>query len=156
MNSPHFQTFFPHDVIWYENPLGQFGSAVLYLPPPSSVCPPRSPLAGRAVGEPEKTETALALCSTAWQQVKHHCVISIVLLLKPKHGTTPGTRKENNTVQAETNIHSLFHTVHIMLRSHSFLYVLIHEHHALLFDVYTHISFSRLMGHPCKLSIELI
>lgn len=72
---------------------------------PSQLCvpPPCGPLAGRAVGEPEKTETALALCSTAWQQVKHHCVISIVLLLKPKHGTTPGTRKENNTVQAETN-----------------------------------------------------
>lgn len=136
--------------------LASLGQLSCICPLPALCAPPCSPLAGRAVGEPEKTETALALCSTAWQQVKHHCVISIVLLLKPKHGTTPGTRKENNTVQAETNIHSLFHTVHIMLRSHSFLYVLIHEHHALLFDVYTHISFSRLMGHPCKLSIELI
>lgn len=87
------------------------------------------------------------------------CYQHCFFLLKPKYGTTPDTGKENNSVQAETNAIStapLFCTIHIMLRSHSFLYILTHYHHILLLDVYTHTSFSWFMGYPCKLSIEFM
>ncbi|KAK4829726.1 hypothetical protein QYF61_006187 [Mycteria americana] len=36
------------------------------------------------------------------QQLKHQCVINIILILNPKHSTTPATRKKINSIPAET------------------------------------------------------
>jgi len=40
---------------------------------------------------------ALALYSTAQQQLKHWCIINIAFLLQPKHSIIPGTMKEKST-----------------------------------------------------------
>ena len=69
-----------------EYPSGQRSSAVLVLPPPSSFCPRSCPHWQDSTRN-WKTETFLALCSTAQQQLKHCCVIKIVFLTKPKHST---------------------------------------------------------------------
>ena len=46
---------------------------------------------------------ALALYSTAQQQLKHCCVINIVFLPKPKHGNKQDTMKaKEDSVPAET------------------------------------------------------
>lgn len=34
--------------------------------------------------------------STAQQHTKHHCAINSILILHPKHGTVPSTKKKNN------------------------------------------------------------
>ena len=76
-------------------PLGHFRSAVLVLSPPSSLCP-LSPHHWQGSMRSWETERSLALCSTAQQQLKHWCVISIGFLLKPKHSIIPDTMKGKN------------------------------------------------------------
>jgi len=34
--------------------------------------------------------------------IKHQCVINIILILDPKHSTTPATRKKINSIPTET------------------------------------------------------
>lgn len=67
-------------------PFGQFESAVLVLPSPTS-CTPSAPLIGRTVW---KAETCLALRSIGQQQLRHQCVISVILIpnLKQNYSQT--------------------------------------------------------------------
>ena len=44
----------------------------------------------------------LTSTSTAQQQPKHRCVISIVFILSPKHSTRPAAVKEINSIPAKT------------------------------------------------------
>jgi len=76
-------------------PLGRCGSAVPAVSPPSFLCPP-SLLVGRPAREAEQS-------LTAHQQLRHQCVINILLILNPNHSTTPATRKKINSVPAETS-----------------------------------------------------
>ncbi|NXW03613.1 MIPO1 protein, partial [Fregetta grallaria] len=39
------------------------------------------------------------------QQLKHQCVINIILILNPKHSTKPNTRKKINSIPAENRTH---------------------------------------------------
>lgn len=55
---------------------------------PSSCCTPSLP-AGRA---PQEAEKSLAPCKHCSAQIKHRCVISIILTLYPKYDTIPATR----------------------------------------------------------------
>lgn len=40
--------------------------------------------------------------STALQQLKHPCVVSIILILNPDHSTIPAIRKKINPIPANT------------------------------------------------------
>jgi len=73
-----------------EYPLGQLGSAVPAVSPPSFCCSP-SLLAAGVVWEAEEA-------LTVQQQQKHHRVITLNL----KHSTIPATRKKINSNPAET------------------------------------------------------
>lgn len=79
-----------------EYPSGQFGSVVPDLFPPSSFCPPRPSLAGQY----GKLKCPWLCVSSAQQQLKHQCAISIALIQNPEHSTTPGARKKINFIPA--------------------------------------------------------
>jgi len=95
--SPLLFKLFLHGAIWYGTPFDQFGSAVLVLSSPSSLCPQSPHWQGSA--RSWDTEISFALCSTAQQQLKHQCAINIVFLLKPKLSIIPDTMKKIDSVQ---------------------------------------------------------
>lgn len=70
---------------------GQLGSAVLAVSPSSFLCIP-IPLTGRAAREEEKSLTL------GKQQLKHQCVIHIILIPNPKHNSLLATRNKNNSI----------------------------------------------------------
>ena len=75
-----------------ECPFGQFGAA---LP---AVCVPRLPV--RRAGQPSvRSWKDPWLRSNNW---KHQYVINLIFIPNPKHSTTPATRKQINSVTAET------------------------------------------------------
>ena len=109
-----------------EYPFGQFGSAVLGLSPPSSCCTP-SLLAGRTEREAEKS---LAWCKHCSATIKTSACYQRSSHPNPKHSTLPATRRKINSVLTgtRTDIHPLFHTIYVMLRLHSFQYLVINHH----------------------------
>ena len=67
-------------------------------------CPlpaPCAPAASSLVGQQEKLKSPWLYVSTSPQHLKHRCVISIILILNPKHNTIPATRRKNNSIPAE-------------------------------------------------------
>ena len=87
-----------HDVIWYGIFLWPVWVTVLAVSPPSFLCPPAYSL----VGWGEKLKSPWLSVNTAQQQLKHQCVINIILILNPNHITVPATRKKINSIPAET------------------------------------------------------
>jgi len=79
-----------HGATWYGTFLQSAWGMVLY--PLSNLCAPGL-LTGRAAQE---AEMPLALCSAAQRQLKHQCVINIILILNPKHSTILAIRKKIN------------------------------------------------------------
>ncbi|XP_074936150.1 uncharacterized protein LOC142050838 [Phalacrocorax aristotelis] len=77
-------------------PFGQCGAATLAVPPPLPSWLV-VPLAG-----PGKLEEPMTSVRTAWQQLKHQCVISIILILNAKRSTVPAPVKEINSLPAKT------------------------------------------------------
>ena len=77
-----------------EYPFGQFVSAVMAMLPPSFLCT-------SFLAEHGKLQSPWLSVSTAQQQLKHQCIINIMLILNPKHSTIPATRKKINSVPAE-------------------------------------------------------
>ena len=72
-------------------PFGQLGSAILVLPPPSSLC---------------TSSTSLAVpwlyVSTAHQQLERWCVINIILIFSLRLSTLPVTMKNTNSIPDKT------------------------------------------------------
>ncbi|KFV44559.1 Sodium channel protein type 5 subunit alpha, partial [Gavia stellata] len=54
------------------------------------------------LGQYKKLKIPRLSVSTAQQQLKHQCVVNIILLLDPKHRTIPTTRKKINSIPAKT------------------------------------------------------
>ena len=79
-------------------PLASLGQLSWLCPLPASCAPPASSLKGQY----EKLKSPWLSVSTAQQQLKRQCVISILLILNPKHSTTPATRIKINAIPAET------------------------------------------------------
>ena len=71
-------------------PFGQCQSLSWLCPLPASCAPSACSLAGHH----EKLNSPWLHVSTVLQQLKHWCVISIILILNPKHGTISATRKK--------------------------------------------------------------
>ena len=106
MPSPHPEQWPPpsfvaqHDTthtLW-DIPWASLGhsSCLCHLPSPGA--PPATSLAGQH----NRLKSPWLSVSPALQQLKHQCVISIILILIPKHSTIPATRKKINTIPAKT------------------------------------------------------
>lgn len=85
-----------------EYPFGQYGPADLAVAPPNFLCPPASSLAEQC----EKPKSPWLCVSTALQQIKHHLVFIIVLILYPKHNTIPANRRTIDSIPDETRAHN--------------------------------------------------
>lgn len=81
-------------------PFGLFESAALVLSPHSSSHTPSSIVAGQW----EELKRPWIYVKTALQQLKHKCVVNIVLTLDPNQRTISPTRKKTNSVPAESRI----------------------------------------------------
>lgn len=68
------------------NSFGQFGSLVLTTLRHSFLCT-------CSVAEHEKLKTPYFRANTTWQQLKHQCIINIILTLNPKYNTIPAAKK---------------------------------------------------------------
>ena len=85
-----------------EYPWASLGQLSQLCPLPASCAPPASLLAGQY----EKLKSPWLRISTAQQQLKHQCVINVILILNPKRNTIPATRNKINSTPAETRTHS--------------------------------------------------
>jgi len=72
------------------------GWAVLILSPPGSLL----------AGQHEKLQSPQLQVRTALQQLKHQCVITVILILNPKHSTIPSAKNKINSFLAETRTSS--------------------------------------------------
>jgi len=80
-------------------PFGQLGQLSRLCPLPASCAPPASLLAGWC--EEQKRP---GLCvSTAQRELKHPCVNSTVSSTNPRHSPIPATKKEINSIPAQTS-----------------------------------------------------
>jgi len=84
-------------MVW-NTPLASLGQLSWVCPLPA----PAAPLACSLAGQSEKLKSPWLGVSTALQQLKHQHVINILLILNPKHSTTPPTRRKINSILAET------------------------------------------------------
>lgn len=81
-----------HETIWW-------GHFFWLCPLPTTCTPPSSPL----VGWCEKQTEPWCCASPAQQQLKHHGVVNIILILNQKDGTVPGTSNNINSFPAKTS-----------------------------------------------------
>lgn len=84
-----------HDILCYGISLWHLGSAVLTMLTPSFLCT-------CSQAEHGTWRSACLRVSTAQQHPKHHCAINSILILHPKHGTVPSTKKKNNSIPGKT------------------------------------------------------
>lgn len=87
--------FLPHHMVW-DISLASLCQLCWFCPLPAPCTPSDSHWATW------EGETFLVLCSTAKQQLKHPCIISIILILNLKHSTISATRKKKKLTQAKT------------------------------------------------------
>lgn len=80
---------------------GQFRSAVQAVPPPSFLCSSNHSL----VLWCEKTKSPWLKIRTASQELIHHCVINLMLIINLKHIIVSATRKKNSSISAKTKTH---------------------------------------------------
>lgn len=59
----------------------------------------------------EKLKSSWLKVSTAKQQLRHQCIINVILKLNPKHSTMPATRKKITFIPAQNRTDSLMSTV---------------------------------------------
>lgn len=85
----------------------RLNSTVLAMFPPGFLCTSLS-------AEHEKLKTPWLRVSTSWQQLKHHHVINITVILNPKYSTVLGTRKKITLISAETRTVSTPYSIPFM------------------------------------------
>ena len=81
-------------------PLGQSGSAVPAVSPPTPCAPPACSL----VGWGEEQNSPWLWVSPAQQGRKHPCAINTVSSTNPKHSPIPATVKKMNSTPAESSV----------------------------------------------------
>ena len=91
--------FFPQLIYWawrhmvWNSPLASLGQLSWLCPLPASC----------ASGRAWNAKKSLASINITQQQLKHQCVINIILMLNPKHSTIPATKKKINSIPAKTS-----------------------------------------------------
>ena len=83
----------------WENPFGQFRSAVLTVSPPRSLCT----LSSLLVGQCNKQRSTCVFLSTSQQQLKHQYIINTILITNSKYSNIWASVKEINSIPAEIN-----------------------------------------------------